>query len=242
MRIARTAARLCLAAGIFAAAAADAADFGVTPTLVELGPQKAREALTISNAGDKRAVIQARVLAWRQEGEQELQVPSQDLIVTPPIFTVDPGQRQIIRIGLRKPPETPARELGYRLELEEVPDRTEATGTALRIVLKLSLPVFYRPPEAAPALTWEARQLSPAAIRLSVRNTGSAHAKITELELASPGSGTPLARHEGTIYVLPGGVQEITLKPAGPLPADPIRIMATTNTGRIETNAVLQKP
>jgi fimbrial chaperone protein len=241
MRLLPTAARLCLAAGIFAASVAGAAEFGVTPTLVELGPQKTRDALTVSNAGDTPAVIQARVLAWTQEGGREVQVPSQDLIVTPPIFTVSPGQRQIVRVGLRRMPD-PGRETSYRLELEEVPDRTESAGASLRIVLKISLPVFYRPPNAAPSLRWEARRIAPASIRLSVRNAGNAHAKITALELASPGAVTPLARHDGTLYVLPGGVQELTFKASGPLGEDPIRIIATTNAGRVETNAVLQNP
>lgn len=237
----RTAARFILAAFFLIALEAPAANFGVAPTFLELGPQKSTDALTVTNEGEQPVVLQAGSFIWSQEAGKDIQAPTSDLIVTPPIFTVGPHQKQIVRVGLRKQPH-PGRETSYRLELEEVPDRTEAAGNTLRIVVKMSLPVFFRPPGLAPVLRWEVERLAPSSLRVDIRNDGSAHEKVSRIELLSARDGAPLVQEDTVIYVLPGNTKQVTFKTAAPVSVDELRIIAFTNAGRVEANAVLKKP
>ncbi len=66
--------------------------------------------------------------------EKDVQVVSSDLLATPPIFTLQPGGSQIVRVGLRGARNVPG-EVTYRLSLREVPssqpfDHGSARGPA----------------------------------------------------------------------------------------------------------------
>jgi fimbrial chaperone protein len=239
LRMLWRAAGLSLAAILFWAVPAGAAQFGVSSVLVELSPQKSADALTVSNEGEQPVTVQARLFAWSQQEGKDVQAPTSDLIVTPPIFTIPPGKFQVMRIGLRKPLDA-ARESSYRLELQEVPQQAEPAQGTLRLLLKMSLPVFFRAADAAPMLAWQARRSAAGTVTVAVRNQGTAHAKLGRLELRAPGAEQPLAERDVGAYVLAGQAREFSLPLAARPEGGRIRIIAHTNRGRVEADAVVE--
>jgi fimbrial chaperone protein len=231
-----------LAAFFLWASAAPGAEFAVSKVLVDLSPQKPSDALTVSNDGEKPVVVQARLFAWSVEGEQETQSPTADLIVNPSIFTVPAGGQQILRIGMRKPLD-PSRESSYRLELQEIPGNPEAAeAPAVRFVLRMSLPVFYGPQITAPRLSWQASQAGADSLRLTVRNDGNGYAKIGRIEVFQVGQDKPFVDQEVLVYVLAAHSRIFTVKASGPVREGRLQIVAHTSRGRIEANAVVEKP
>jgi len=130
--------------------AAVAGSFNVSPVRVELSAADRTQALTVRNEGGEPSVVQVQILAWSQDSGQDILQPTTDLLVSPPVFTVQPGQSQLVRIALRTTPDA-ARQLSYRAILQEVPGPSRAGGPSLQVALKISLPVFVEPPvETAP--------------------------------------------------------------------------------------------
>lgn len=138
--------RLFLAASVILwSCGALAAQLGVSPTRIELRARTPTAAVTVSNPNAEPVVVQTQTVTWRREGKEDRYATTTDLIATPPIFTIAPNGTQIVRIGLRRP-IGPSRELTYRLFLQEVPQESPKPNPAgVRIVLRLSLPVFVKP-------------------------------------------------------------------------------------------------
>lgn len=216
---------------------AGAGSFQVNPIRIDLSRGATNAAITIRNDGAEPVVVQSSVVAWSQENGQDVYAPTPEALVTPPIMTVPAGGEQIVRVGLRRPPD-PQRELTYRVYLQEVPPPPKAGFTGLQVALRVGLPVFIAP-LAAPVrrLEWSAQIRPDGTIVLSAQNTGNAHVQVTDFELRSSGAGESVAHESSLAYVLAGQRRQWTLS----APADRVksarelRLKAFTDAGEIDS-------
>ncbi len=210
--------------------AVQAGSFSANPIRLTLAPGASSTSLTLENTGDEPVTVQASLMAWTQEEGRDVLRPSQDLVVSPPIFKLAPRARQTVRVGSLRPAD-PARERAYRLYLTEVPAPRTPDQVGVSVSLQLALPVFVQP--AAPLerrLQWRARAVEGGRIELSVSNLGNAHVQLVSSTLLGEG-GTPLAEHPARAYVLPGASASWTLEPSRPWRGEPLRIDAQTSEG-----------
>jgi fimbrial chaperone protein len=70
---------------------------------------------------------------------------SDDVLVSPPIFTMSPGGCQVVRLLLRRPPLE--QESTYRIQVDQIPP--SASSSAMRVALRMSLPLFAESTTAA---------------------------------------------------------------------------------------------
>jgi fimbrial chaperone protein len=211
------------------AGSAHAASFSIRPVRIDLSPQEATTAVTVENTGTEPVSVQLRVFSWRQEANEDRLEPTRELVATPPVFTVPVGESQIVRLGLRRPPQGPAQGT-FRAIFEEIPGPPPpSAGPALRINLRVSIPVFYAPAEdLKPALSWQfAREAGQ--LRLVVRNTGTASALLGDFAIATAAGAAPVAEQKNFAYVLPGAERSFTLN----VPA------ADTNNTRLQLRTML---
>lgn len=180
-------------------------------------------ALWLENRGTVAANLQVRVFAWRQLEAKEQFRPQREIIGSPPVATLAPGQKQLIR--LTRTGAAPAgQEQAYRIVIDEIPpviplDKADAgTMAAIRLQMRYSVPLFVygeglrgKPdpadPRAAqgvgkPQLTWR-----PVTVQgkpyVELRNVGPVHARLTDAVLQHGAQSRPLA--DGLLgYVLPG--------------------------------------
>lgn len=219
---------------LFLASAAATAQVLINPVLVELGPQQrsASVLVTLSDKAPAPMRLQADVLQWQQDLDGgDLTQPSTDLLVTPPIADLKPGQKQLFRVALRGGRRAPG-ELAYRLILEDVaPPRTamvDAQGLAIKFRMRYDLPVLVAP--AVPVqnrLRWKScAPAVPAKACLRLLNAGNRRVKVNVLTLAGDGWQQALAMKEG-VNVLAGAEREwqVALEPghAGPVRAVQVR-------------------
>src|SRR5262245_58348027 len=87
-----------IAASLLPIAFAVAGSFNVSPVRVELSAQSRTQALTVRNDGAEPSVVQVQLYEWSQEAGQDILRPTGELLVSPPVFTVQPGQSQLLRI------------------------------------------------------------------------------------------------------------------------------------------------
>jgi fimbrial chaperone protein len=226
---------------VFLPGTAAASSFGIAPTGLELTPARRIEVLTVHNQGDAPALLQVRAVAWSQPAGEEHYEDTHELLIAPPVFQLAAGAEQVIRVALRREPDA-ARELSYRVIVQEVPPAAPLAGSGLKVALRLTLPVFVSPlqPAAPPQLVWVARRVADH-LQISATNPGRAHVQIQRFEVRVPGAApVPVTTAR---YVLPGS--EITWPAALATALPPgaiLGIQGESNRGAFTANAALASP
>jgi len=240
--ITRQKAAWALAFVLAASESATAGSFAVNPVRLTLSAKQSAGVLTLRNNGTQPGVVQLEVVSWSQQEGQDITAPTRDILATPPIFTVPAGGSQVVRVGLRKPPD-PGRESTYRLILREVPPAPTADSGGLQVALRFSVPVFVLP--AAPAkaaLEWAATRTSQRALRIELINSGGSHIQIVGFTLSRQESSQTIAVQTGAAYVLPQQSHDWIIEPASPLSAGtPLHVFAHTDAGDMRFDVVLKE-
>lgn len=230
---------MCLAA-LALARTAIAGTFSVDPVRVSLAAGHPIDSVTIRNSSAEPVVVQLEVSSWAQHEGEALLAPTTDLLATPPIFTIPAGSSQLVRVGLRRPPDT-QRELSYRLFLREVPSATP-TASSIRITLSISLPVFVTPlAKLAPKVNWRAQTAPNGLVRIEANNVGNAHVHLAQLDVSQVETGRKLAAQAISGYVLAADDRSWTLAPQSlPPPGGLLRILARTDAGELQADVPLE--
>lgn len=230
-------------AAIGISSTAQAGSLSVSPVSVTLDEKMQTAAVTLRNEGDESRVVQTELLRWTQQNDEDVQTPSHDLLVNPPIVTLRPGQTQIIRVGLNRKVDK-AQELAYRLYVTEVPPPPKEGFTGLRIALRLGLGVYVTPKaKLVDRLDWSASRNQEGNLILSLRNSGNHHVRMTNVKVRDAVTGKQLAEwQQPHITLLAGQSRQISLS----LPADwrgsQASLVATTDDGVAETRIGLEQP
>lgn len=218
-----------------------AGSYTVQPVRIELSARQLRTTIQIQNLADEATTIQAHVVAWNASGTEEVLSDNDEILLNPPIFTVAAGHRQFLRLGLRKP-RPDAVESTFRLILEEVPPPPKPGFNGITTLLKISIPIFFKPRISSPQLAWSVRQNSSQELLLSVKNSGNAHVQIRKLSVGM-GNAAEAGFAQGTItYVLQNGRKEWIIHNSELAGAGRLLLQAQTDNGEIREDLVPQKP
>jgi fimbrial chaperone protein len=133
----------------------------IQPTVLELsGKQRVvAVSVTLSDRAVAPMRLQAEVMRWSQDMHGDpVTEPTEQVLVSPPIADLRPGQRQVFRVAMRGP-RASASELTYRLILEDVAEAAPVSGDqaiGLTFRMRYDLPLLVAP--AGPviqALQWK---------------------------------------------------------------------------------------
>jgi fimbrial chaperone protein len=204
-----------------------AAELAVLPIGVTLGPGHERAAVSVTNYGAQSVLMQVEAVSWTQVQGEDRYVPTTDLVVNPPLFSVQPGRAQAVRLGLRKSPD-PTRETAYRLLLREVPAMTSqldgagaSLESAVRVLLQFRLPIYVAPAAPVRSAQWHAQRDADGSLKLEATNTGNTHLVVTELALRSQDAAADspaLMVLTTSTPIFPGQGHQWRLQPDRPLP------------------------
>jgi fimbrial chaperone protein len=201
-------------------------------------------ALTVRNSGSTAVVVQANVSAWSQQDGKDVLAPTNEVLISPPVMTIEPNREQIVRIGLRRAPDA-ERELSYRIFLTEVPPPPQPGFQGLVVALRIGLPLFVQPRQGAAkaTLVWHA-EVRDGNVNLKVDNQGTGHIQISTVEMFSAQAGEPVAEYSGLAYVLPGQSREFQLKlrDVRIKKGDNLRMKVSTDAGAIDSQIDLAGP
>jgi len=232
--IARTfaAAALWLIAG-----AARAGGLGVSPILLEFDGQAQARALWLSNAGDQVLHGQVRTFRWTQEQGEDRLTPTRDIVLSPPMLELAPGQQQLVRV-IRTMPFPPT-EQAYRILVNELPSTAPGGGLGLNLLMEFSVPIFVGKPGTLIAPDWSLHR-ERSGMMLYARNAGGTRAQVSALELLD-GNGKRVLYEPGLYgYVLAGSERHWKLElPPGSTPeslrarinGEPIRAQIRADNG-----------
>ncbi len=223
------------------AGSAIAGAFTISPIRVELTARAPLVAVTVRNNDPSTpAVIQAQAMLWSQQNGNDVYTESRSLVISPPIFTIQPGAEQVVRIALRGAP-APDRETLYRIYFQELPGTIEDPTTAeriptVRMVLRMGVPVIVGPAAgkvvAKPVVQLEPTK--PGSFRVIVRNEGTGHLRVTNLLVADAKTGADVGK-VGAFYVLPGQWWASEEFPVGDASSGSgLRVTAASNAGDLD--------
>lgn len=226
--------RLLLAAVtavMLATGAARAQGITVMPVSITMLAGQMATSVTVTNHNSGEASFQVRPFAWTQHNGQDQLVPADNLLVSPPIATIPPGQSQIMRLVLRKPPQH--QESTWRILIDQIP--APAQPGTVQIALRLSIPIFAEPAaRIGPDVRWHVEN-DHGQVWLVGVNRGAEHDLIRNIVLETAGGQTLKVAENAPPYILPGATHRWRILNAGPaLPAGTtLRMTATGLHGPI---------
>lgn len=198
-----------------------AAEFELSPTRVRLDARHLVDTVQVGNSGAAPLQFEVTVSRWRMgdDGGWQLQ-PSDDLVVHPLLLEIAANSKARLRVGLLVPPTEPG-EAAYRIELQEQPSATTAAaGSGVRMLTRISLPVFVAGSDAGtPAPALQAAHWQGDALAFSLRNDGAAFLPPQSLSLrllAADGSVLLRQQLQGN-YVLAGASLPLRVQAASAL-------------------------
>lgn len=118
-----------------------AGSFRVLPIKVFLDENNKMETLRIRNESPDKVTIQVKAVEWGQdENGADTYQPANDIVYFPRIFTIEGNEERMLKVGYQK--KMSEGEKTFRIFLEELPETKIGAETTLRMVLKMSIPVF----------------------------------------------------------------------------------------------------
>ena len=182
------------------------ASISVSPVRLDLSDNHTRDVVRISNQEQTAKSYQVEVVEWSQTSErQEVYEPTEALLAVPPLFTLNPGEDQLVRIGMLEEAGEKT-ERSFRVFITEIaspnPDDEEFSGVSMR--LQIGIPVFVAP-QAMPRSTFDLvdSMKIDSNLFLQFRNTGNTHVKVSEVEYKGPGLAEPIVA-PAAMYLLAG--------------------------------------
>ena len=221
---------------LFFGTCATASTFHVSPVRVDVGGISRSGIVNIRNeSSTESVVIQASTFKWAQIDGENVNTPTTDLIVNPPIFTLKPGGQQTVRVGpkdLRLAASSDT-ELTYRLLLSEVPQALPSGTQGIAVSLNLSVPVYFEPramsvDKIPPKVTLKRNDKDN--LVAQVANEGVRSLKITNIQLVDRTTRAVIAQTEGFRHVLSKSVISWPLSPY-PAPISNVAIVVTSDRG-----------
>ena len=116
-----------------AASSAPSARVTVAPLRLEMDGEKMQETLRVINPSDRPIGIQVRAFDWTQSDGEDVYAPTTDVLVSPAIVVIQPGDTQFFRVQRRALP--PEGERRYRVAIDQLPDPEQAQSGGNKLSL-----------------------------------------------------------------------------------------------------------
>jgi P pilus assembly chaperone PapD len=204
----------------------------VGATRVVFDGKKREASLSVKNEEKIPFVVQT----WLDNGDDQRK-DGTPFVVTPPIFRLDPGKENILRVMYSGQGAPTDRESVYWLNVQEIPPAPEQENV-LQIAVRSRVKLFYRPKglggdpvQAAEQLQWHINPDSKTGkVKLVARNDSAYHVNLAEIKLKSHGAEQDVAIG----MVPPKGEKTFDVKqPAGVSPGTEVQYSFINDYGGV---------
>lgn len=221
----------------FATALKGAEAFSISPMHLRLNTAGGVQVIRLTNTHDRSKSVRLQAFAWTQSDDPAKLEPTQDLLLVPPLFEVEPGEEQIIRIGLRRTFEA-EEERTYRIMISEIPSEVDRKE-GLNFNLEINMPIFVAPKGASAEPRWSLSEDDTLGSSIVLSNKGNAHVKILSIDMQTTDGIAELVKIGDQGYVFGGEQRRWPIETALAEIKGPVEIKAKTTAGPIEAQVVL---
>jgi len=207
--------RYSILAGLLVAlfpASEAAGSFSVNPLRIHLDVSHPTSIFHVRNDGAERIVVQIGAVEWRQTSDgSDIYEPTTDLVLFPKIVEIEKGEEKNVRLGIAATRGSD-RERALRVYFDELPV-SKPGETAVRLALRLGVPVFILPPTGRGAAAIDTVALRDGTLRVRVRNGGKAHVMARKIIAtgADAGGTTAFRLEQAGWYVLAGSARTFSV-------------------------------
>lgn len=175
----------------------------IWPLIAELPPGSKAVAIYLDNQSDTAQQLQIRVKQWQQNQLQDQFSDQTTVLVSPPFVTIEPRQRQLVRLVYLKAERVPAydSEQSFRVLIDDVTAVSSKAGNQVHIRMRYSLPLFVGRPAALPMPADETayREYWQEKVQVSIgatadgqasfrlKNDGAVHLRLSQVQLFADG-------------------------------------------------------
>lgn len=181
------------------------ADVSITPVSAHFAPGEKIETLTFKNKGDDSITLQAQFFSWSQKDGQNIYQPTKDVFASPAMFTLKPGEKQLLRVALRKSTNVSMmQQQTYRVFFTQILPRQvkQVAPEQVNTKLKISLPIFLDIDAQKEKVALTAKESHHQVI---LTNAGNVTRLINQIRWMKEDGTTPIAPLQNVfIYLLPG--------------------------------------
>ncbi|WP_162130126.1 molecular chaperone [Phyllobacterium sp. YR531] len=218
-------------------AMAHAASLRVSPTNLDMVAPGSAGVLTLTNEAKRPINVQIRVFRWTQTNGVERLEPTNDVVVSPPSTKLSGGKDYAIRV-VRVTKKPVATEESYRVVVDELPDPTRKQAGTVTLVVRYSIPVFFRGEDASPPnVAWGIAR-SKGALVLTARNTGDRRLRLAEVQLSQ--GGQVLGTREGLVgYVLGGASMQWPIGTRKSVSSGRVGLKALSDAGPLNADVAI---
>lgn len=221
-----------------------AGTFDVHPVRVELSEKRGKSALlTVTNRGKEPLRLQASAFSWSQSeaGEVELEATS-DIVFFPSILTIAPGSSRKIRVGTSASFEST--EKTYRIIVEELPSPSPGPTNGIRILTRMSIPIFVQPERPKPLAHIEGVRAQDGELSITVSNRGNASFILRKLDVSARNSSGEVVFEEELAgwYLLASDKRVFRLSIPRPLCDERTKLLVEAHGHQGATTARLELP
>lgn len=162
-----------------------AAGLQVTPIVLDIKQGQKSDGLWLTNTSSEAMDVQVRVFEWEQNNKTDVLRPTPEFVASPPMTKIASGNKQFIRLVRVGQSQAPI-ERSYRIVVDELP-LENAAAKGLTFALRYSIPVFIQGSSKPipPALTWHLESGRQGDVLLSIHNSGTTRAKLSDLTFTS---------------------------------------------------------
>jgi fimbrial chaperone protein len=188
---------------------AGAASFTVNPVQVFLSGTTKSALISVKNETDQPLRFQLSLVAWNQAPDGQMQTaPTQDVVVFPPLLTLQAKEERKVRVGVTVAPG--ATERTYRLFVEELPptDSQDAVN-GVRMLTKMGIPIFLQPAKPTARAVLRDLTIKDGHLGFRLENQGTMHFVPQAVRVVGLDGGglTLFEQKPNAWYVLAGGVR-----------------------------------
>ena len=182
------------------------AQVAISPVRIDLSDTRTKDVIRIKSQTETLRSYEVEVVSWSQsETEREIYSPTEDVIAVPPLFTLGPGEEQVLRLGMMTEADA-EKEQAYRVFITELtpPNDGERQTSGVNMRLRIGVPVFVAAKSAAnPKLEHVGSEEIDGHFYIQVRNPGNMHVRVSEIRYLSSGQDEPQVEAT-SIYILAG--------------------------------------
>lgn len=206
-----------------------AAQVSVAPLRLELAGAETSAVLRVTNPSARAVGVQVRVFGWGQKDGADSFFATSDVMVSPSIIEIAPGQTQIFRVARRDAASDG--EKRFRVAVDQLPDPELTSAGEAQARIRFTIPLFVDRDRAGPAqLDWTID-----ANGLHLSNAGGQTSRVVALRLTdAQGAEVPLERN--SLRYVQGG-STITWPIEGPCPAGPASLSGNIDGGTVSATA-----
>lgn len=180
LRLFQQYALVCLSATLCVPFSLLASGLQISPVSLTLQDTQKADGIWLSNEGSTTLNAQVRVYRWTQSDNSDRLAFAQGIVISPPMLTLAPGERQLVRV-IRTTPTNSHTEDAWRLFIDELPPE-KRDKNQLQFVMHYSVPIFVQSEQFTnerPKLKWKLMQ-SDGKVFIEVSNQGNSHAQLAQ--------------------------------------------------------------